>query len=59
MGTQQSGAGSIRFAEFLADASLIRESREVAEGVLRDDPFLKGNAKLRAMIEQAIEIEPR
>ena len=58
MGTQQSGAGSIRFAEFLADASLIRESREVAEGVLRDDPFLKGNAKLRAMIEQAIEIEP-
>jgi len=58
MGTQQSGVGSIRFVEFLADTALIRESREVAEGVLRDDPHLEGNPRLRSVIEQGIEIEP-
>ena len=58
MGKQQSGIGSMRFAEFLADPSLIRESREVAEAVLRDDPYLKRNPKLRAVIEEGIEIEP-
>lgn len=58
MGTQQSGVGSIRFVEFLADTALIRESREVAEGVLRSDPYLENNPKLKSVIEQGSRIEP-
>jgi ATP-dependent DNA helicase RecG len=54
LGTQQSGVGGLRFVEFLADTSLIREAREVAEEVLRDDPRLEKNPQLKKWaIEQA------
>ena len=57
MGTRQSGVGDLRFVEFLADTSLIRESREVAEQVLRDDPTLESSPMLKAWIEKQAEIE--
>jgi ATP-dependent DNA helicase RecG len=57
LGTRQSGVGDLRFVEFLADTSLIRESREVAEQVLRDDPMLESSPKLKSWIEKQSEIE--
>ncbi|MGJ8696224.1 MAG: ATP-dependent DNA helicase RecG [Verrucomicrobiaceae bacterium] len=58
LGTQQSGVGGLRFVEYLADTGLIREAREVAEEVLRDDPKLEKNPKLKewAMAEGGIEM---
>ena len=54
LGTRQSGLGGLRFADFLADTSLIREAREVAEKLLREDPGLTQNARLKArLLEQA------
>ena len=58
MGTQQSGAGSIRFVEYLADPSLIRESRELAESLLREDPQLENHVGLRESIERYLGVEP-
>ncbi|MGC6427596.1 MAG: ATP-dependent DNA helicase RecG [Akkermansiaceae bacterium] len=46
LGTQQSGLGRLRFVEFLADPSLIREARAIAEQVLKEDPMLERNKKL-------------
>ena len=57
MGTRQSGVGDLRFVEFLADTSLIRESREVAEQGLRDDPGLDALPQLRVWVEKHAEIE--
>ena len=57
MGTRQSGVGDLRFVEFLADTSLLRESREVAEQLLRDDPVLNSLPKLKSWIETQSEIE--
>ena len=54
---RQSGVGDLRFVEFLADTSLIRESREVAEQVLRDDPMLESSLNLKSWIEKQSEIE--
>lgn len=54
LGTRQSGVSGLRFVEFLADTSLIREARDVAEELLRKDPSLKKNAHLKAwLLEQA------
>jgi ATP-dependent DNA helicase RecG len=54
LGTRQSGIGGMRFVEFLADTSLIREAREVAEEVLRDDPGLVKSPHLKKwLLEQA------
>lgn len=54
LGTRQSGLGGLRFVDFLADTSLIREAREVAEELLREDPGLAQNARLKAwLLEQA------
>ena len=54
LGTQQSGIGGLRFPELLADVALIREAREVAEEVLRDDPSLTKSPHLRQwLLEQA------
>ena len=47
LGTQQSGAGGLRFVEFLADTALIREARDVADEVLRDDPSLENHPLLK------------
>ena len=57
MGTRQSGVGDLRFVEFLADTSLIREAREVAEQVLRDDPGLDALPQLKSWVEKQAEIE--
>lgn len=54
LGTRQSGIGGLRFVEFLADTALIREAREVAEEVLRDDPSLVKSPHLKKwLLEQA------
>lgn len=54
LGTRQSGAGGLRFVEFLADTSIIREVREIAEKLLREDPSLKQNVHLKTwLLEQA------
>ena len=57
LGTQQSGIGGLRFAEFLADTSLIREAREVAEEVLRDDPSLEKNPQLKKWAIEQVDVE--
>ena len=57
LGTQQSGIGGLRFSEFLADTSLIREAREVAEEVLRDDPSLEKNPQLKQWVGEQIDVE--
>ena len=57
LGMRQSGVGDLRFVEFLADTSLIREAREVAEQVLRDDLGLEALPQLRAWVEKHAEIE--
>jgi ATP-dependent DNA helicase RecG len=57
LGTQQSGVGGLRFVEFLADTSLIREAREVAEEVLRDDPRLEKNPQLKKWAIEQTDVE--
>ncbi|MEN8848146.1 MAG: ATP-dependent DNA helicase RecG [Akkermansiaceae bacterium] len=57
LGIQQSGIGGLRFAEFLADTSLIREAREVAEEVLRIDPSLEKNPQLRSWAIEQVDVE--
>ena len=53
-GTRQSGAGGLRFVEYLADTALIREAREVAEELLADDPGLVRHQHLKhCLTEQA------
>lgn len=53
LGTQQSGLGATRFADFLADVPLIREARAVAEQVLEDDPRLEENPRLLPFVSEA------
>lgn len=42
LGTTQSGLSNLRFTEFLADTSLLRAARSLAEAVLAEDPELDG-----------------
>ena len=52
LGTAQSGLGELRFAEYLADPHLLRQARELAESVLREDPGLNGcHAALAGRVE--------
>lgn len=53
LGTQQSGLGSLRFPDFLADTALIREARAIAEQVLQEDPFLKNTPSLLPFVSEA------
>ena len=54
LGTRQSGLVGLRFVEYLADTNLIREAREMAENVLRDDPELESNSHLKKwLLDQA------
>ncbi len=51
LGTTQSGLSNLRFSEFLADTSLLREARSLAERVLVEDPELDGTHRsLRGLI---------
>jgi ATP-dependent DNA helicase RecG len=51
MGTRQSGLGDLRFAEFLADTALIRESRNIAKELLAGDTRLEEHPNLRSWLE--------
>jgi ATP-dependent DNA helicase RecG len=57
MGTRQSGAGELRFAEFLSDPHLIRESREIARGLIANDPGLEEHPQLQEWVKQRQTIE--
>ena len=50
LGTAQSGISDLRFVDYLADTALIREARDLAEGLLREDPELEGWPRLREMV---------
>jgi ATP-dependent DNA helicase RecG len=53
LGTAQSGMGEMKFTDFLADTHLLRQARELAEAVIRDDPRLDGrHGNLRQMIAE-------
>jgi ATP-dependent DNA helicase RecG len=52
LGTQQSGIANFRFPEFLNDYALIKESRAIAEALLKEDPNLDLYPELRG---QALE----
>ena len=61
LGTAQSGMSDLRFVEFLADTSLVREARELAEDLLERDPRLEGHPDLlrRVEAESPEELENR
>jgi len=42
LGTMQSGISNLRFTDFLADTTLLREARQLADRVLAEDPRLDG-----------------
>ena len=44
---------ALRFVEFLADTTLLREARELADRLLEEDPELTGaHAALRQLIQE-------
>jgi len=53
LGTVQSGLSELRFGDFLADAALLREARDLADRVLAEDPQLAGaHRALRSLIQE-------
>ena len=48
LGTSQSGLKGVRFEEWLLDARLIHRGRQLAEGILAEDPNLE-SAKYRSL----------
>ena len=53
LGTSQSGLAELKFVEFLADPSLVREAGKLAADVLAADPDLSGrHAGLRGLIKE-------
>jgi ATP-dependent DNA helicase RecG len=59
LGTSQSGLAELKFVEFLADPSLIREAGGLAAKVLAEDPGLNGRhaSLLRLIKERLPEME--
>ena len=57
LGKRQSGVGELRFVEYLVDTSLIREAREVAEEVLREDPGLEKHPYLKDWLMAQAKVE--
>ena len=54
LGTMQSGLGDFRFPDFLADTTLLREARALAEQTLSEDPQLDaGHRALAPLIQDA------
>ena len=54
LGTMQSGLSDLRFTNFLADVTLLREARELADRVLAEDPQLEGiHRNLRRIIHES------
>ncbi len=60
LGTQQSGLADLRFSDFLADTALLRQARDLADGVLAQDPHLAGihRALLPLVLEPATAAHP-
>ena len=57
LGTQQSGLADLRFTDFLADTTLLREARAMADQVIAEDPALEGSHRsLRPLIQEATPI---
>ena len=55
LGTVQSGLSDLRFADFLADTSLLREARTLADQILSEDPHLNEiHSSLRESIQSAL-----
>lgn len=51
LGTTQSGLSNLKFTEYLADMSLLREARSLADNVMIEDPDLLGkHQSLRSLI---------
>ncbi|MCX6874231.1 MAG: ATP-dependent DNA helicase RecG [Verrucomicrobia bacterium] len=58
LGTAQSGLADLRFTDFLADTTLLREARTLADSVLAEDPHLAGlHRSLRPIIQRRSEME--
>jgi ATP-dependent DNA helicase RecG len=57
LGTQQSGLADLRFTDFLADTTLLREARAMADKVIAEDPSLEGaHRALRRLIQEGPSI---
>lgn len=53
LGTMQSGISDLRFPDFLADTVLLRQARQLADDVIKEDPQLDGvHRNLRALITE-------
>jgi ATP-dependent DNA helicase RecG len=53
LGTSQSGLSDLKFVDFLADTALLREARQLADEVLKEDPQLDGvHRELRGLITE-------
>jgi ATP-dependent DNA helicase RecG len=58
LGTAQSGMADLKFADFLADTSLLREARQLADEVIARDPHLAGEHRaLRSWIAEILPID--
>lgn len=55
LGTAQSGMSDLRFVEFLADGTLVREARQLAEELLERDPELEESPRLKKEVEAIAE----
>ncbi|TAE91886.1 MAG: ATP-dependent DNA helicase RecG, partial [Verrucomicrobia bacterium] len=57
LGTAQSGMAEMKFADFLADPTLLREARALADQVIARDPQLnREHAALRSLIGEATDL---
>jgi ATP-dependent DNA helicase RecG len=55
LGTAQSGIADLKFADFLADPTLLREARALADEVIARDPLLDHqHAALRPWISEEL-----
>jgi len=57
LGVAQSGLSDLKFIEYLADTALIKEARELADGLLVKDPDLTGYPRLYELVH-ADEYQP-
>lgn len=60
LGTRQSGLADLRFTDFLADTSLLREARAIADRILAEDPCLDSRHRvLRSRIQNSPALAPQ
>ena len=52
LGTAQSGLAELRFVDFLADTELIREARQLADNLLKEDPDLSEHPSLADVLQE-------